>query len=178
MNYYLDTGKNEPAYIQLYRHFVNDIISGGYSYGDKLPSKRTVAEEAGVSVITAEHALGLLCEEGYIESRQRSGYYVIYSRDDFVTADCGRNGKIWERSGTDTIAINRDNGHERLRADSDSLISFPVVAKTMRKVLLDYEEGIFERSPNQGSRELRQEICSFLARSRGIYVSPEQIVIG
>ena len=94
MNYYLDTGKNEPAYIQLYRHFVNDIISGVYSYGDKLPSKRTVAEEAGVSVITAEHALGLLCEEGYIESRQRSGYYVIYSRDDFVTADCGRNGKI------------------------------------------------------------------------------------
>ena len=48
----------------------------------------------------------------------------------------------------------------------------------MRKVLLDYEEGIFERSPNQGSRELRQEICSYLARSRGIYVSPEQIVIG
>lgn len=178
MNCYLDTGKNEPVYIQLYRHFVNDIISGVYSYGDKLPSKRTVAEEAGVSVITAEHALGLLCEEGYIESRQRSGYYVIYSRDDFVTADGGRNGKIWERSGTDTIAINRDNGHERLRADSDSLISFPVVAKTMRKVLLDYEEGIFERSPNQGSRELRQEICSYLARSRGIYVSPEQIVIG
>ena len=84
MNYYLDTGKNEPAYIQLYRHFVNDIISGGYSYGDKLPSKRTVAEEAGVSVITAEHALGLLCEEGYIESRQRSGYYVIYRNADFL----------------------------------------------------------------------------------------------
>ena len=84
MEIYIDNNSNEPAYLQLYKKIVKDIVTDVYFYGSKLPSKRTVAADSGVSVITVEHAFSLLCEEGYVESRQRSGYYVIYRKDDFL----------------------------------------------------------------------------------------------
>ncbi|MBQ8004103.1 MAG: PLP-dependent aminotransferase family protein, partial [Oscillospiraceae bacterium] len=37
---------------------------------------------------------------------------------------------------------------------------------------------ILERSPGNGCIELRSAISHYLARSRGVYVSPEQIIIG
>ena len=84
MNYSIDKNSDLPAYIQLYHFFVEDIISGAYPYGSKLPSKRVIADETGVSVITADHAITLLDEEGYVQSRERSGVYVIYRGDDFL----------------------------------------------------------------------------------------------
>ena len=168
------SNSSEPAYIQIYRHFVKDIVSGVYPYGSRLPSKRTMAADMGVSVITTEHALALLCEEGYAESRQRSGYFVIYRKDDFFLPNDVMPYKSKYQPGK-----RRENDIMNLNVpDSELLISYPVVAKTMRKVLLDYEEKIFEKSPNKGNHELRSEICSYLARSRGIQISTEQIIIG
>ena len=84
MNFQLDTLSKEPAYLQLYRKLVEDIVLNIYPYGGKLPSKRIIAADAGVSVITVEHAMSLLFDEGYIESRERSGYYVIYKSSEFL----------------------------------------------------------------------------------------------
>ncbi len=67
------------AYIKIYTQIREKIMNGVYRHGDKLPSKRTLAEEMGSSVITVEHAYSILCDEGYIESRQRSGYFVVYT---------------------------------------------------------------------------------------------------
>ena len=63
---------------QIYRQLRDDIVAGRLKDGAKLPSKRFAAAELGVSVITVEHAYELLEEEGYIQSRQRSGYYVCF----------------------------------------------------------------------------------------------------
>jgi AraC-like DNA-binding protein len=41
-----------------------------------------MCSELGVSTITVEHAYALLCDEGYIESRQRSGFFVIFRKND------------------------------------------------------------------------------------------------
>ena len=84
MNFLLNNNSGKPAYVQLYQKLVEDILSGAYPFGSRLPSKRMLAEETGLSVITVEHAVSLLCEEGYVESRQRSGYYVIYRNADFL----------------------------------------------------------------------------------------------
>lgn len=70
-------------YLTLYENIKRDIVRGVYRTGEKLPSKRILADENGVSVITAEHAYDLLLEEGYIESRERSGYYVLFSEGDY-----------------------------------------------------------------------------------------------
>ena len=84
MKYKLNDQASRPAYMQLYALIRDDIIDGVYQLGDKLPSKRLMADDTGVSVITVEHAYSLLDEEGYIEARERSGYFVSYHEEDTV----------------------------------------------------------------------------------------------
>ena len=87
MKYTTEKG-NGPAYLQIYRFLRNDIVEGVYEYNTKLPSKRILADEAGVSTITIEHAYALLCDEGYAEARERSGYFVIFQKEDgFATTN-------------------------------------------------------------------------------------------
>lgn len=163
MNYLMEHNSKIPVYLQLYHYFVKDIVSGLYPFGTKLPSKRTIAEETGVSVITVEHALNLLCDEGYIEAKPRSGCFVIYRENDFQVI-------------TDTGWSQGKNVHVPMHAGSE--FPFSVLAKTMRRVLLNYGEEILVRSPNWGCEELRTEICSYLGRSRGIRVLESQVIIG
>ncbi|MCR4721142.1 MAG: PLP-dependent aminotransferase family protein [Lachnospiraceae bacterium] len=186
MIYTIDYESHIPAYLQLYRLFVRDITAGIYPKGKKLPSKRTISDEVGVSVITVEHALSLLCDEGYIESRERSGCFVIYSEDDFLTDSVHAAETRYSEKSSDnlkktavqhTISENNKFNDSTQISQSESF-PFSILAKTMRKVLLDKSESILVRSPSQGSNELREEICRYLARSRGIFVSPGQIIVG
>ena len=55
---------------------------------------------------------------------------------------------------------------------------FPALARVMRRVLADYGESILVKPPNNGCAELREALCRYLARNRGIRVEPDQIVIG
>ena len=48
MNYSIIKDSGVQAYIQLYNHFVQDIVAGVYPYGSRLPSKRIIAEETGL----------------------------------------------------------------------------------------------------------------------------------
>ncbi len=164
MNYRIDTKKKKPAYIQLYDFLVHDIVSGMYPYGRKLPSKRTIAADVGVSVITVEHALSLLCDEGYAESRERSGCFVIYRESDFLQEHST------SYSPGELPAVQQ---HHRVGE-----FPFTVLARTMRRVLSDRGEEILVKSPNHGCMELRREICLYLARSRGMEVKPSQVIIG
>lgn len=166
MKYHVEEKKNKFAYIQLYEQIREDIVKGILPYGSKLPSKRLLAEETEVSVITVEHTYSILCEEGYIESRERSGYFVIYREKDFLS-----NGESVEKNSgkTTTISYTQDIKCE---------FPFSVLSKTMRKVLAEYREEILVKSPNHGCGELRSAISNYLARSNGIKVRPEQIIIG
>ncbi len=165
MKYRISENDGRPAYLQLYSQLRDDIVSGAYPFGAKLPSKRLFAEETGVSVITVEHAYGLLCEEGYAESRERSGYFIIYRQDDFISRG-SNSGAVFS--------------YEDLSAAHGVPFSFPftVLAKTMRKVLSDHGERIFERSPNKGCLALRQALSQYIERSAGISVSPDAIIVG
>lgn len=165
MNYRIDPNQNTPAYYQLYEMLRRDIIHDVYSYGMKLPSKRTLVAEIGISTITTEHALEMLVDEGYIEAKQRSGYYVIYRRSDF-----GENADAaGEKAATRITHYGRH---------ADESMSLDLISKTMRKVLLDQGNRILEKSPNYGCDEIREEIRRYLARSRGIQVNREQIIVG
>ncbi len=44
--------------------------------GDKLPSNRELAKQEGVSLVTAQKALGLLQDEGWLIARASVGVYV------------------------------------------------------------------------------------------------------
>ena len=163
MKYHVRREGGKAAYLQLYEQLRRDIVDGVLPTGAKLPSKRLLAEETGVSVITAEHALAILCDEGYTENRQRSGCYVIYRERDFLSGG---------ESAVSAAPLVR-----RLRNDGEE-IPYSVLARTMRKVLSDYGESLLVKSPNHGCAQLRSAISAYLARSSGITVHPKQIIIG
>jgi len=175
MKYYIQEANGRFAYMQLYEQIRRDIVNGVLTYGTKLPSKRMLAEETGVSVITIEHTYSILCDEGYIESRQRSGYYVIYRESDFLsgTEASITNGHRISR-GEYHHEIAREPQHDRVKYE----FPFSVLAKVMRKVLADYGEEILIKAPNQGCEELRSAISNYLIRSNGISVNPKQVIIG
>ena len=162
MKYIIDP-QNRPVYLQLYRCIRDDIINEIYPYHSKLPSKRGLAEETGVSTITVEHAYALLCDEGYAEARPRSGYVVTFRKTDGFAA--------LSRSAPSHHVLR----HE---AHPDSDFPLSVLSKTMRKVLTDHGELLLEKSPNLGCSELREAIQRYLARNRGIAVDSRQIIIG
>ena len=54
MKYQIQKHSGEAAYLQLCRQLREDIVSGLLPLGAKLPSKRSFAEELGVSVITVD----------------------------------------------------------------------------------------------------------------------------
>ncbi|MEE0969665.1 MAG: PLP-dependent aminotransferase family protein [Clostridia bacterium] len=164
MKYIIDENNKAPAYLQLYIQVRDDIINGIYPSNSKLPSKRTISYDTGVSTVTVEHAYALLCDEGYAESCERSGYFVTFRTDDgFIP--------VPDKKETN---LTKPSHH----SDTDTEFPFSVLAKTMRKVITDMDTGILERSPNLGCLNLRDAIRNYLARSKGILVDTDQIVIG
>ena len=69
---------SKPAYLALYESLREEILSGVRPAGSRLPSRRSLARDRGVSEITVDHGIELLCEEGYAEARPRSGVFVTY----------------------------------------------------------------------------------------------------
>ena len=159
----INRGLDVPAYLQIYSGLRSRIISGAFVKGAKLPSKRELAKDGLVSIVTVDHAYQLLCDEGFCEMRPRSGCYVKYSPDSFFP--------VSEAYGSTAENVSADDpGCEGL--------PFSVFSGMLRKVLLDRGERILMKSPNHGCPELRQAICRYLSRCRSIDVSPEQLIIG
>ncbi len=161
MKYVIDK-ENRPLYLQLYKQLRDDIVVGIYPYNTKLPSKRSLAAETGVSIITVEHAYALLCDEGYVESRERSGFLVVFRKTDGFAS------------------VNEHQTELPKIRDKHIYPDFPlsVLQKAMRKVMGEYGEMLLEKSPNRGCLLLREAIQHYLARNRGIKVDVEQIIIG
>ena len=162
MKYTVDMN-DRPVYLQIYRLLRADIVGGAFAYGSRLPSKRLLAEELGVSTVTTEHAYDLLCEEGYAQARERSGYFVIFKRSDGFAASGGKSSEP---------AQEKHLGH------SKPVFPVSLLSRTMRKVIADRADEILERSPHKGLTELRDALRQYLARNRGINVDAEQIVVG
>ena len=73
-----DFGKREKTslYEYLYKCIKEDILSGKIKANEKLPSKREMAKNHDISVITVENAYAQLIVEGYIYTKEKKGYFA------------------------------------------------------------------------------------------------------
>lgn len=150
----------KTKYEKIYEDLKNNVITGRYKDGQRLPSKRALAERLKVSVITVDAAYALLIDEGYAYSRERSGYYA-----------CSPQGeRVIERT--------EKSAATRLMDVSDVDFSFSSLSKIMRKVISDYDRALLVKPPAFGCKELLKAISDYLYRYRGMDVNPENIIIG
>ncbi len=185
--------EDKSKYYYLYSAMKEDILSGNLKKNEKLPSKRSLAEHLGVSLITVETAYQMLKDEGYIESRERSGYYVTELKLLSKRKVAGKELELLEHGSTkrlqllDTRVESGDSDEQQTFSESkaesrlsakDTLFPESVYFKTVRSVLTEYGSDLLEKSPNEGCGILRNAIAKYLLRYRGIFAQPEQIIIG
>lgn len=155
-----------PLYESLYRCIREDIRSGKLQPGEKLPSKRALAANLEVSKITVEGAYAQLLAEGYIQSREKVGYFVEAVEHTPVPVVAQTPPAMAQSQGIDLVT------------NASARFPFSVWSRLQRQVVLDLGEKLLLSPPNQGLWELRQAIATHLAQFRGMQVSPENILIG
>ena len=163
---------NLSKYQYLYQCLKADILSGTLTEGEKMPSKREMAEENGISVKTVMNAYDQLLMEGYLTSRERSGYYVV--------SDFNSVLRYQEISFPLPAPEEEDEWKADFTANTSVYEKFPFSTWTrvLRQVCADCGADLMRRGDFLGNRELRQEIAKYLYRTRGMVVSPDCIVIG
>ena len=73
----LDFSSDEPIYMQLRNQIILGIADGRLAPGEKLPTIRALADEAGINMMTVNKAYQALKQEGVISADRRSGAVVI-----------------------------------------------------------------------------------------------------
>ncbi len=77
---------DQPIYSQLTLRLTEAIVSGIYAPGEKLPSVRELALEAGVNPNTVQRALTELEREGLVFSQRTAGRFVTENENMIVNA--------------------------------------------------------------------------------------------
>ena len=168
LTYELKKAPGQPLYEALYQCIRRDILSGKLAPGDKLPSKRALAEHLEVSKVTVEGAYSQLLSEGYIRSEEKIGYFVE------------------ETDHLQPVELPKVREEEPARhwpvdlAANGAAAGFPftVWMRLQRQVMLDYGDKLLAPLPGQGYPELRQAIADHLAAFRNMRVDPRNILIG
>ena len=79
MSWTLDSSR--PIDLQIVERVSLDIVAGKYLPGDKLPSVRDLAAEAGVNPNTMQKALSELERNGLVHSLRTSGRFITEDKD-------------------------------------------------------------------------------------------------
>ena len=196
----LDPKGRTPMYDQLYAAVAEAVRDGTLRHGEKLPSKRELCAQLGVSRATVETAYELLLAEGYVESRPRSGYFV---EDYLSTPTVGTSiacpaCEASNRPAGDLHPVPDSEPKERTsnacpyiperkKSADAALLStsavdvsvFPYAswAKLYKEVVYNSPE-LLQRGDPRGEAPLREALARMLSEYRGVRCAPEQLVVG
>lgn len=168
VTYELKKAPGVPLYEALYRCIRGDILSGKLKPGEKLPSKRALAQNLEVSKITVETAYNQLLSEGYLRSEEKVGYFV----------EAVEHPPVTEQPRNTVQCAEERKWLLDLTANGTEQFPFSVWMKLQREVTLDYGQALLLPIPNCGVPELRQAIANHLSDFRGMRVDPANILIG
>lgn len=173
LTYDLSERKNLPIYEFLYRCIKEDICSGKISTGEKLPSKRMLAQHLQISVITVENAYAQLLLEGYIYSVEKRGY--------FATTELTAPTSATPPDSAELVQLPEHPAHYidiNSNTPSPEMFPFSVWSRLMRRILSENATHLLEKTPCGGAPALREAICQHLLHFSGMHVSPGQIIVG
>lgn len=178
LSYDMGERGNASRYDYLYRCIRHDIAHGNILPDEKLPSKRALARNLGVSVITVEAAYAQLIAEGYVRAEERRGYFACElspvarggrQSGARLRGDAGRSGVPENNPMTPSLASG---------SAATALFPYQTWARVIRRTLTEESSAtLAEAALAAGSPRLRQAIASYLREYRGMEVPAERIVI-
>lgn len=162
-----------PIYCQLYSYIKEEIIKGHIPDGTRLPSIRQLSQNLVISRNTVESAYQQLMDEGYIDSRPRSGLYVCELEESFP--DEKPSPHIKAKSQPE-LKLKYDYDFDPNLVDLDNF-PFSVWKKLISECLNPERLDLFKYDDSRGDEKLRSEISSNLRHSRSVFCREEQVVI-
>ena len=170
----LDAASGVPLYEQLYRSLADEMRSGVLPAGTRMPGKRRLASELSVSVNTVDAAYQMLAAEGYLEARERSGFYV----QEYLA--------LPGRLETPVPAVPPPPPEEpprpvrydlSTRGVDPGLFPFRTWARLQKELLYSSPE-LLTHGDARGDLSLRQALADYLEEYRGVRCGPHQIIVG
>jgi GntR family transcriptional regulator/MocR family aminotransferase len=143
----------------------NAVRIGRLQPGLRLPSSRTLAADLGIARNTVADAYGQLVAEGWLTARQGSGTRVA-----------GRPPAA-EAATTPATEVSRLRYDLRPGSPDTSAFPRPDWLAAARRALNAAPAEALGYSDPRGRPELRQALASYLARARGVRVTPDRVVI-
>jgi GntR family transcriptional regulator/MocR family aminotransferase len=188
----VDTASAMPIHRQIYEAWRDGILTGRFRGGERVPSTRELADGVGVSRSTVTQAYEQLIAEGYLQATHGSGTFVCRELPDELL----RPRLAPRRRAAEPAPVHLSRFGARLRDDfvypatppgficfsrwGPDLDHFPfalwrsLMTRHLRKAepeLFDYAKAA------QGYPRLRREIAAYVARSRAVQCTPEQIIV-
>ena len=198
---FLQLDNQGPRYAQLTRALKQAILSGRCAPATRLPATRTLARDLDLSRNTVLAAYEQLAAEGFIEGRVGSGCYVSSFAAPVATPSgvisfrppapseaparkpARREPRIARRGQRmrDLYEVNipgRQHRGLRYNLQYGMPMTNPQLASAWRRELGHAAAHAATDYPDpQGLPALREQVCDYLARRRGIVAAAEDILI-
>lgn len=185
--------KSDFKYIKVYDFYKKLIEDGALKEGDKLPSLLACCKELSVSKTTAENGYFQLAADGYVISKEKSGYYVSGRSHEFTNYNI--NNKNIQLQGNEKNQGHKLNGEGYLNGtgnvnriksimydlaqtgDDPDSFDYDLWSRYVKSALRHKDRMATFGNP-RGEQDLREAICEYLRKQRSIYCSPDSIIIG
>jgi GntR family transcriptional regulator / MocR family aminotransferase len=193
----VDRAGTAPLAVQISSQLHSAVTSGVLRAGDRLPSSRDLAVSLGVSRTVVTNAYARLFAEGWLEGRHGSGTYVANVTPPAPSAGSSAppTGSIAQMASIEALkSANEPGGRSsgvparrdiegacpREITDLQPGISYAagIEPASWRRAWRQAGAHLPSRWPDPcGLPELREEIAAYLRRSRGLAVTPAQVLI-
>ncbi|SNR38293.1 PLP-dependent aminotransferase family protein [Flavobacterium sp. ov086] len=177
-------------YIQVCNTFISLITNGTLKPSDVLPSSRVLSELIGINRNTVKLAYEELISQGWAESVDRKGVFVlsklpIISKVKLpeINNSQFQEGFSWTNNFEKELALSAKIIHKDPMVIDDGFpdVRLAPIDQLMREYRSlsrkFYGKNFLKYGSTMGSENLRIAICNYLSNTRGLVVSPENIII-
>lgn len=161
--------EKKPIYMEIYEDMKEKIDRGDMKIGMRLESKRALSNRMNIGINTVENAYAMLLDEGYIEARERRGYFV--AKQDLLLRPLPEKNKL------DTKIKKKEYPYDFSYQGVDKKFPFALWKKLTKEAVDVERENLLRRGNPQGEEGLRESIAAYLGQSRGIKATKENIII-
>ncbi|MDH5822142.1 PLP-dependent aminotransferase family protein [Luteimonas sp. RD2P54] len=175
-----------PLHAQVTRALKATILEGRLAHGSRLPATRWLATELGVSRNTVLVAYEQLRAEGFVEAKVGAGSFVALrmappAEPDSAPGNAAPQSAYARRARQlhdPERLVGRDIPGMRYSFQYGVPLVNPALTGAWARALAHaarYTRPHYP--PAQGLPDLRGAVCDYLARRRGVYAAPEDVLI-
>ncbi len=164
---FMRDNSSQPLYMQLKQAIINDINLGLFGNMQKLPSRRELARELGLSTTTVNNAYQALVDEGYAMTIDRSGFYIKSGAKENEAFD----DIIWEK--------DKNYLYNFTYNDCDLTNIKQADLKLLSKDIFELNpEYLLRHSNKRGEPEFRLALCRYLGSHKQLECGLSEIFTG